>query len=333
MDKFTALRVHDDGSQPRARLEQLDLGDLGELGEGEVLIAAAYSDVNYKDALAVTGKGKIMRRMPLVAGVDVAGSVAASRDARFQEGDAVLVAGCGLGESHDGGYSEYVRVSGDWIVPLPAAMSTYEAMAIGTAGFTAALAIERMEINGQRPDLGPIAVTGASGGVGSIAIDLFAGAGYEVHAISGKVDAGDYLRQLGAAEVIDRNSLELGTRPLEKARWGGAVDNLGGDLLAWLTRTVRPWGNIAAIGLAASPALQTTVIPFILRGVSLLGIYSVEVPAPLRERVWRRLASDLRPRHLDAVVSQVVPLTEIDKVFEPLMQGQAVGRTVIRIGP
>jgi acrylyl-CoA reductase (NADPH) len=329
MENFTAYRVHNDDQRIQARLESVTLNDLA---PGDVVIQAAYSDVNYKDALAVTGKGKIMRRFPLVAGIDVAGTVAESGDPRFQAGQEVLVVGCGLGEAHDGGYSEYVRVPGDWIVPLPEGLTLYEAMAIGTAGFTAALAVERMEHNGQRPDMGPVAVTGASGGVGSVAVDLLAGRGYEVHAISGKADAADYLRRLGASEVIDRKSLELGTRPLEKACWGGAIDNLGGDLLAWLTRTVKPWGNIASIGLASSPALATTVIPFILRGVSLLGIYSVEVPPALRQRVWQRLAGDLRPRHLESIVSRVVSLAEVEGVFEPLMQGTMTGRTVVRIG-
>jgi acrylyl-CoA reductase (NADPH) len=329
METFTAYRVHNDEQRIEARLESVTLDDLA---PGDVVIQAAYSDVNYKDALAVTGKGKIMRRFPLVAGIDVAGTVAESGDPRFQAGQEVLVVGCGLGEAHDGGYSEYVRVPGDWIVPLPEGLSLYEVMAIGTAGFTAALAVERMEHNGQRPDMGPVAVTGASGGVGSVAVDLLAGRGYEVHAISGKADAAGYLRQLGASEVIDRKTLELGTRPLEKACWGGAVDNLGGDLLAWLTRTVKPWGNIASIGLASSPALATTVVPFILRGVSLLGIYSVEVPPALRQRVWQRLAGDLRPRHLESIVSRVVPLAEIEGVFEPLMDATNTGRTVIRIG-
>ncbi|MEJ2345911.1 MAG: YhdH/YhfP family quinone oxidoreductase [Gammaproteobacteria bacterium] len=308
MENFTAYRVHNDDQRIQARLESVTLNDLA---PGDVVIQAAYSDVNYKDALAVTGKGKIMRRFPLVAGIDVAGTVAESGDPRFQAGQEVLVVGWGL---------------------VPEGLSLYEAMAIGTAGFTAALAVERMEHNGQRPDMGPVAVTGASGGVGSVAVDLLAGRGYEVHAISGKADAADYLRRLGASEVIDRKSLELGTRPLEKACWGGAIDNLGGDLLAWLTRTVKPWGNIASIGLASSPALATTVIPFILRGVSLLGIYSVEVPPALRQRVWQRLAGDLRPRHLESIVSRVVSLAEVEGVFEPLMQGTMTGRTVVRIG-
>ncbi|MEJ2382060.1 MAG: zinc-binding dehydrogenase [Gammaproteobacteria bacterium] len=294
MENFTAYRVHNDDQRIQARLESVTLNDLA---PGDVVIQAAYSDVNYKDALAVTGKGKIMRRFPLVAGIDVAGTVAESGDPRFQAGQEVLVVGCGLGEAHDGGYSVFVRVPGDWIVPLPEGLSLYE-----------------------------------SGGVGSVAVDLLAGRGYEVHAISGKADAADYLRRLGASEVIDRKSLELGTRPLEKACWGGAIDNLGGDLLAWLTRTVKPWGNIASIGLASSPALATTVIPFILRGVSLLGIYSVEVPPALRQRVWQRLAGDLRPRHLESIVSRVVSLAEVEGVFEPLMQGTMTGRTVVRIG-
>lgn len=327
---FHAYRVHQDNETGavQARFESLTLA---ELSPGEVVIRAAWSGINYKDALAVTGKGKILRRFPLVAGIDVAGVVETSEDARFRPGDEVLVTGCGLGENHDGGYSEIVRVPGDWVIPVPAGLSLREAMAIGTAGFTAALAIERMETNGQTPGLGPIAVTGASGGVGSLAVDMLAGAGYEVHAITGKVDSTAYLEALGAAAVIDRKALEMGGRPLERALWGGAIDSLGGEVLAWLTRTTRGWGNIASIGLAAGHTLNTTVMPFILRGVSLLGINSVEVPRPLREKVWARLAGDLRPRHLEQVASECVDFADMAAVFERLLAVQVTGRLVVKI--
>lgn len=327
MDKFRAFRIHDD--KGKAGIEQVSLD---ELSPGEVVIKAAYSDINYKDALAATGKGKILRKFPLIGGIDVSGVVSASTDKRFREGDKVLVVGQGLSEDHDGGYAEYVRVPAGWIVPLPQGMTLYDAMAIGTAGFTAALAVEQMEHNRQRPELGPVLVNGATGGVGSVAIDILAGLGYEVVAVSGKADAHDYLKMLGAKEVRARQELEMGKRPLERALWGGAVDNLGGEMTAWLTRTVVPLGNIAAIGLAAGYELHTTVMPFILRGVNLLGINSVYCPQDLRLRVWERLVGDMRPRHLHKIVTRTVSLDEMRPIFDGLVAGSFTGRAVVKIG-
>ncbi|MFQ5993677.1 MAG: YhdH/YhfP family quinone oxidoreductase [Acidiferrobacterales bacterium] len=326
MEKFRAFRIRDDKGD--ASLEDITLDDLS---PGDVVIKAAYSGVNYKDALAATGKGKILRRFPLVGGVDVSGTVTASTDSRFREGDEVLVTGFGLSENHDGGYAEYVRVPAPWAVPLPNGMSLRDAMALGTAGFTAGLAIHQMEHNGQRPDQGPVAVNGATGGVGSLAIDVLAGLGYEVVALTGKADARDYLESLGAADVRTWQDVEIGKRPLEKAIWAGAVDNLGGEQLAWLTRTMKPLGNIAAIGLAAGFELHTTVMPFILRGVNLLGINSSYCPADLRPRLWQRLATDMRPRHLDKVVTNTVSLDELRSVFDPFIAGAVTGRTVVKI--
>ncbi len=330
MESFRAFRVHRDADQIRAAVEDVRLD---QLGEGDVLIHAAYSSVNYKDALAGTGRGKIMQRFPLTGGIDVSGVVAESKDARFHEDDQVLVTGYGLSQNHDGGYAEYVRVPGDWVVPLPQGMSLYDAMALGTAGFEAALALQRMENNGQRPQGGPVAVTGATGGVGSLAIDIFAKLGYEVVAITGKVQERDYLVSLGATDVWSRHALELGTRPLEKGIWGGAVDNAGGDLLAWLTRTVRPWGNIASIGLAAGHELHTSVMPFILRGVSLLGINSAECEMALRQEVWRRLSNDLAPRHLSRIAQRMVGLDDLPETFQRMLLGELTGRTVVRLAP
>jgi NADPH2:quinone reductase len=328
MSGFRACRVHEHQGAISARLETLELD---ELAPGDVTIHAHYSSVNYKDALAATGKGRIMRRFPLVAGIDVAGVVAASSDTRFRPGDEVLVTGCGLGEDHDGGFSEVVRVPADWVVPLPDGLSLFEAMVIGTAGFTAALALDRMEQNGQQPDHGAVIVTGASGGVGSFAIDLLSARGYPVVALTGKPAETAYLRGLGADSVLDRHSLALGERPLEQARWGGAVDTLGGAVLAWLTRTVSPWGTIASIGMAGGIELHTTVMPFILRGVSVLGITSANCPMTRRRRVWQRLAGDLRPRHLQEIVTGVVSLEELPGVFDQLLAGRHRGRTVLRI--
>ncbi|MGB5438360.1 MAG: YhdH/YhfP family quinone oxidoreductase [Gammaproteobacteria bacterium] len=326
MDTFRALRVHAQGDNIQARLETLSINDLA---PGEVVIEACFSSINYKDALAVTGKGRILRRFPLVAGVDVAGIVSATSDARFRPGDEVLVTGCGLGESHDGGFAEVVRVPADWVVPLPPGLELFDAMALGTAGFTAALAIDQMERNAQHPDAGPIVVTGASGGVGSLAIDLLSSRGYEVIALSGKADAGAWLKGLGAAAILDRNTLEAGSRPLEKAQWGGAVDNVGGDTLAWLTRSVRPWGNIASIGMAGGAELHTTVMPFILRGISILGITSANCPMQRRRKIWQRLLTDLKPRHLDRIVAGTVTLDELPAMCEKLITGQHRGRYVV----
>ena len=278
--------------------------------------------------LAVLGRGA----PSLNGGIDLAGEVVSSDSDQFHKRDQVLVCGCGLSETADGGYAEYARVDEGCLLPLPEGLTIRDAMALGTAGFTAALAVTRMEENGQRPDRGPILVTGASGGVGSIAIDLLAAREYEVVALTGKQEAYDYLHELGVSECIDRTEIEMGTRPLEKARWGGAVDNVGGDILAWLTRTVKPWGNIASIGLAGGFKLETTVMPFILRGVSLLGINSIEMPLELRNRTWQRLGADLKPTHLDRISSRTITFDELPEAFDAYIKGAVIGRTVVEIG-
>jgi acrylyl-CoA reductase (NADPH) len=329
MKPFKAFRIHSEGGRIAARFEDLTLDDLA---AGEVVIRVACSDINYKDALAATGAGKILRRYPLVGGVDLAGTVESSADARFKPGEAVLVTGCGLSETHDGGYAQFARVPAEWVIPMPAGIDAMTAMAIGTAGFTAALAIHRMEQNGQSPAGGPIAVTGATGGVGSIAIDMLSARGYQVVALSGKPEAAGYLRELGASEVLDRKTLDLGSRPLENARFGGAIDNLGGEVLAWLTRTVDFWGNIASIGLASSAELKTTVMPFILRGVALLGINSSATRRDWRLAVWQRIATDLRPRHLARIVTRTIAFEELPAAFPDYIDGRVTGRTVVKIG-
>ncbi len=329
MQDFLSYRIHmNEDKSISARFEQLGIDDLT---EGEVVIKVAYSTVNYKDALAATGKGRILRRYPLNGGIDLAGQVAQSTDARFKEGDSVLVVGCGLSEVLDGGYSEYARIPAKCVVPMPAGLTEYEAMAFGTAGFTAAIAVIRMEDNGQIPSRGPILVTGATGGVGSFAISMFSNIGYEVVALSGKKDHEPYLKELGASDVIDRHTLEMGDRPLEKAIWGGAVDNVGGDTLSWLTRTVVPWGNIGSVGLAGGIKLNSTVMPFILRGVSLLGINSLEMPTEVRDQAWERMCSDLKPRNMDLIVKQVIDFNQLPNAFDQLMDGTIVGRIVVKI--
>ena len=330
MEPFIAYRIHrDEERKVGGRLERITLDDLN---HGDVVIRAAWSGINYKDALAATGAGKIARRFPLVGGIDVAGTVHASGDERYAEGDRVVITGFGLSEDFDGGYSEYVRASAEWLVPLPSGMSLRDSMAIGTAGFTAALAVDAMERNGQSPDRGPVLVNGATGGVGSFAVDMLAGLGYEVTALTGKRDQDAYLRALGASRIVYRDEVEFGTRPLEKALWAGAVDNVGGDQLAWLTRTMQPEGNIASIGLAGGFRLETTVMPFILRGVNLLGINSVYAGRDRRERVWERLASDLKPRGIERIVTSEVALSDLPSAFDGYMEGTVTGRAVVRIG-
>jgi len=328
MQSFKAFRIHEENKKVVARFEQLELDDLS---PGDVVVRVTHSDINYKDALAATGAGKILRRYPLVGGVDFAGLVESSGDARYSPGDPVLVTGCGLSETHDGGYAQYARVTGDWVIPMPQGLDPASAMAVGTAGFTAAFAIHRMEQNGQTPERGPIAVTGASGGVGSIAIDMLAGRGYQVVAVSGKAASADYLKSLGAATVLLRQDIDFGSRPLEAARYAGAIDNVGGDVLTWLTRTVDYWGNIASIGLAGSAELKTTVMPFILRGVSLLGINSVATPRLARLEVWKRIATDLKPRHPDRIVTRTISLEELPGAFAAYLDGSVTGRTVVKI--
>lgn len=324
---FRAFRIHDDARGYRSGIESVTLDALS---PGEVVIRTAYSSVNYKDALAGTGEGRILRRFPLVGGIDVAGHVVQSRDARFREGDAVLVTGCGLSETRDGGYSEYARLEADWTIPLPAGLDLREAMVLGTAGFTAALALHRMLENAQSPVHGPLAVTGATGGVGSLAVDIFSRAGYEVHAVSGKADQADYLRSLGASEVLGREALAT-RRPMESARFGGGLDNVGGAMLASLLAQTAPYGNVATAGLAASPELATTVMPFIIRGVSLLGVASAGTARAVRERIWERLASDWKPAHLDRICTREVDLGGLPGVFPTMLAGGSFGRTLVRV--
>lgn len=328
MKPFWALRIHDSGGQPYAKLQQLSVD---ELSPGEVTIEVHYSGINYKDALAGSGKGRILKSFPLNGGIDASGIVIDSKDSRFQRGQEVLVNGCGIGESFDGGYSEVLRVPGDSVVPLPQGLSLKEAMILGTAGFTAALALHRMEQNGQKPELGPILVTGASGGVGSFAVQLFSQSGYEVHAVSGKHEAIRYLKNLGASQVIPPEELNLGSRPLEKVRYGGAVDNVGGELLSRVLACVQLWGNVASIGLAQSADLQTTVMPFILRGVSLLGASSNNCARDVRHQIWRDLGSKWRPKHIESIVSRTVGLKDLTEAFEDLLHRRVHGRILVEI--
>jgi len=324
---FNAFRIHQDEHGHRSGIEAIGLD---QLNPGEVVIRAQWSSVNYKDALAGTGKGRILRRFPLVGGIDVAGTVVSSTDPAYREGDAVLATGCGLSETRDGGYSQYVRLAASAVIAQPAGLSPREAMVLGTAGFTAALALLRMTDNRLTPAHGPLAVTGATGGVGSLAVDIFSRAGFEVHAISGKADQADYLHGLGASQVLPREALATG-KPMESARFGGGLDNAGGPMLASLLAQTVPYGSVVSAGLAASPALDMTVMPFIIRGVSLLGVSSAAAPRALREQVWEKLAGEWKPRHLDAICTREVGLDGLADVFEAMLAGGALGRTVVRI--
>lgn len=328
MSSFKALLIEESDGKVSS---EFVLMDEARLDVGTVTIKVAYSSINYKDALAATGAGKIIRRFPCVGGIDMSGTVVASEDPRFKLGDPVIATSFDIGVAHHGGYAEIARVPGDWVVPLPVGLSLFDAMALGTAGFTAALAVVRMEENGLRPDKGPVIVTGATGGVGSLAVDMLAKGGYHVVALTGKESEADYLRRLGASEVMLRQSMELGKiRPLDRARWAGAVDNLGGDILAWIASTMAQGGTIASIGLAASMSLNTTVAPFILRGVSLLGIDSGYIREPYRSGVWQRLAGDLRPPHLNDMARKI-PFADLPDAFGEFLAGRAKGRAVVEI--
>jgi acrylyl-CoA reductase (NADPH) len=328
MERFKAFRLSETPERKiEARFVECTLDDLD---PGEVVVRVAYSDVNYKDALAATGKGKILRRTQCIGGIDLSGTVVSSSDRRFAKGDAVLAVGFDLGVAHHGGYAQYARVPAAWVTKLPAGMSLWEAMAFGTAGFTAGIAVERMEQNGLKPANGPVVVDGATGGVGSIALSALAKLGYHVVALTGKATEAEWLKKLGAQEIMLRQTLNLEKiRPLDKATWAGAVDNLGGDVLAWMCSTMKVNGVVASIGLAASPHLNTTVMPFILRGASLLGINSTDAPSPeLRERVWRRLATDMKPPLLKEM-ARTIAFRDLPGVFDDFINAQVSRRVVV----
>jgi len=323
---FLACRISKNEQGVTHQLTELALDDLM---PGEVVIKVHYTGINYKDALAATGRGAILKRFPLVGGIDLSGVVESSSDDRFKPGDEVLVNGCGLGESHDGGLAQVARVPADWVIPLPKGLSLREAMILGTAGFTAALAIHRMQENHQVPEKGPVVVTGASGGVGSVAVNILSALNYEVIAISGRRQFDDYLKSLGASRVCAAEELNLGERPLEKGLFGGVIDNIGGELLAKLIAHTRLWGNVACIGLADSHQLQTTVFPLILRGVSLLGVSSTNCPMPLRKKIWSQLGDELKPSKLGEIVSEEVALKDISAVFNDLIDRKKHGRILV----
>ena len=328
MKTFHAYRIFEKDGKSAGRFVDMTLDDLD---PGEVVIRAVYSSVNYKDALAATGAGKIIRRFPCNGGVDVAGVVESSQDARFKPGDEVIVTGYDMGVAHDGGFAEYVRVPAAWVVLLPHGLTLYQAMVLGTAGFTAALSIHRLEQNDLKPANGPVLVTGATGGVGSLAVSMLSQLGYHVVAVTGKDSEHAYLKSLGASEVLPRSAIDLNsTRPLEKAQWAGALDAVGGTTLAWLTRSMLQNGVIASFGNAGGAEFHTTVYPFILRGVRLIGIDSANSAMPLREKLWQRMAHELLPSQLDAL-AHTIPFTHLPDAFQEMMHGQSHGRKVVEI--
>lgn len=315
--------------KPVVNIESLTSGDLP---EGDVLVAIDYSTVNYKDALAVTGKGKIIRQWPLVPGIDYAGTVIESSADNYQSGDKVVLTGWGVGESHWGGYSQQQRVKADWLVPLPEAFSSRDAMAIGTAGFTAMLCVLALEDAGINPGDGPVLVTGATGGVGSVAIAILAKLGYQVAALTGKPDSHDYLRELGASEIVDSgDEWSQPPKPLDAQRWAAAVDTLGSVQLARILSQVNYNGAVAACGLAAGFDLPTTVMPFILRGVKLLGVDSVMCPLVPRQRAWQRLAEDLPKEALTRMSGQTIGLGEVKDFCQKLLARQVQGRVLVDV--
>lgn len=328
MEHCKAYRIFNENNAISGRVTELPVADIG---HGAVVFRNAYSSVNFKDALAATGAGgRIIRNYPLIGGIDAAGTVISSSDARCKVGDEIICTSYDMGVAHDGGFAQICRVPADWVVPLPQGLTLFDAMALGTAGYTAGLAVELLELNGMAPNNGKVLVNGATGGVASLVIDMLAAKGYSVTAITGKAAGHEFLRKLCAAEILDRATLEMGTRPLEKPLWAAAFDAVGGEQLAWLTRTMQPQGLIASFGNAGGIELKTSVLPFILRGVRLIGVDSAATPMPLRRRVWGRLASDLKPRHLGEI-AQVIGLADLTDYFGRMLKGEICGRTVVRM--
>lgn len=327
-ETIRAYVIHKDGDQVQGQVDTLSVD---QLPAGDVTVEVEYSSLNYKDGLASTGQGGIVRHYPHVPGVDAVGTVVESQVGEFAPGDRALITGYDLGVGSYGGYAEYVRVPASWVVKTPDGLSNFEAMALGTAGFTAAMCLLAMERNGTRPDQGPILVTGATGGVGSVAVNIFAQQGYTVAASTGKADQHDYLRQLGASQILSRDEVSLTDerpRPLLKSAWAGAVDTVGGSTLSYLIRTASYCSNIALCGLVGGQDFAGTVIPFLLRGVNLLGIDSVMCPMPYRQEIWQRLAMDLKPQHLDTM-AQIITFKELPGAITDILQGKVKGRLLV----
>ena len=327
-NQFKCFRIDQEDDKIVSGLQSISMDDIN---PGEITLKTEYSSINYKDALAATGKGKILRSFPLIGGVDVAGEVVESDDPRFDPGDKVIAACSGLSETNDGGYSEYARINSEAAIELPKQMDTRTAMAIGTAGFAAGLAIFKMKLNKQTPEMGPIVVTGATGGVGSIAIDMLSSSGFETTAITRKKTHDEYLKTIGTTNIVCLEEMELGERPLEKAQFGGGIDNVGGDLLSWVLRSIVPEGNVASIGLAADFKPPTNVMPFILRGVNLLGVNSTTLPNAVKQEVWDDIANNMSPQKIDQIVTKEVTLEELPDQFQAFIEGSIVGRVLVKV--
>lgn len=321
---FKAFRIHSIGGVITRKIESIQLDSLS---PGNVIIKVAFSSINYKDALASNGLNNIVREWPRISGIDLTGIVIESLDSRFSPGDEVLVNGCGIGVDHDGGHAEYARVNADWVMKLPPGITLVEAATIGVAGYTAGLSLDLMELNGLNPQSGPILVTGATGGVATIAIDMLSQRGYQVTAMTGKLNEAEYLKNLGASEVVGRISSESKFKPLEKAQWAGAIDSVGGSTLSWLTRVMQPGGIIAAFGNASGAELETTVIPFILRGIRLIGVNSSSA-MEIREKIWGKIASEYRPIHLNKIAN-IIGIEELAQYLDLTLAGESKGRVVI----
>ena len=327
MGTFKAMVIEKTESGTKAALIDFDEANLM---DGDVTVAVEYSTVNYKDGLAITGKAPVVRRFPMIAGVDFAGTVESSTNPAWKPGDKVVLNGWGTGETHLGAYAEKSRVKGDWLVRLPATISTRDAMAIGTAGYTAMLAVMALQRHGLTPERGPIAVTGAAGGVGSIAVAILSKLGFTVHAVTGRPEEGDYLKSLGASEIVERKDLSGPVKPLAKERWAGGIDSVGSTMLANLLSMARYGGAVAACGLAAGMDLPTSVAPFILRGVCLYGIDSVMCPIEQRREAWKRLETDLDRQKL-AAMTREIGLSELPEAAAAIMAGKVRGRIVVKI--
>jgi NADPH2:quinone reductase len=327
-NQFNCFRINQEEEKIVSGIETIGIEDIN---PGEVTLKTEYSSINYKDALAATGAGKILRKFPLIGGVDVAGEVIESEDPRFKTGDKVIAACSGLSETNDGGYSEFARISSEAAIQLPQKIDTKTAMAIGTAGFAAGLAIFKMKLNKQTPEMGPIVVTGATGGVGSIAIDMLSSSGFETTAITRKKTHNEYLESIGTTNILCLEDMEIGERPLEKAQFGGGIDNVGGDLLSWVLRSTVPEGNVASIGLAADFKLPTNVMPFILRGVNLLGVNSTTLPNAFKQEVWEDIANNMLPKNIQGIVTKEVKLKELPEQFQAFLDGSIVGRVLVKV--
>ena len=327
---YRAIVVDKQGDGIAVATRELSEADLP---AGEVTIKVEWSSINYKDGLALSPTGRVIRSYPMVPGVDLAGTVLESADGRFAKGDKVVVTGYDVGVAHPGGFAELARIPADWVMPLPAGLTTKEAMALGTAGFTAALSVEALEHNGLRPDQGTVLVTGSTGGVGSTAVNMLAQLGYTVAGSTGKASEHDFLRAIGATEILTREEVSAeSNRPMEGERWAAAVDPVGGATTAYLIRSVKYGGSIALSGLTGGTAVPTTVFPFILRGVNLLGIDSVFCPLPKRQRVWARMGKDLKPKGLIDSIAVETDLDGVATVCAEILQGKVKGRTLVRLG-